>query len=171
VTVLLDEQAPVLSAVSPASVAAKGLHGGLTVTGSGFSEGSVVLVNGSPRRTVFVSSTELEATILGKDIAVPGTLAITVHDGLLRTPSNILGLSVVAPGAGPAGPRGPTGPTGARGAAGTAASVPSGTIILLPAGTPAPAGFTKVGATTILLQRTAPPYGAALTTFDIYRKI
>jgi hypothetical protein len=50
----------------------------LNVTGTGFTQGSVVLVNGSPRATTFESSTLLEATLLPSDLAQGGTLNLTV---------------------------------------------------------------------------------------------
>jgi hypothetical protein len=50
----------------------------LTVTGTGFVPASVVLVNGSPRVTAFVSSTSLQAMLVASDLSQPGTLIITV---------------------------------------------------------------------------------------------
>jgi hypothetical protein len=62
---------------------------------------------------------------------------------------------------GPQGPRGPTGATGAKGATGpvgpigpagpqgASGNVPAGTTILLPVGTPAPAGYSLIGTTVI----------------------
>jgi len=50
----------------------------LNVSGTGFTQGSVVLVNGNSRATTFVSSTLLQATLLPSDLAQGGTLDITV---------------------------------------------------------------------------------------------
>jgi hypothetical protein len=50
----------------------------LTVNGTGFVATSVVKWNGSARTTTFVSGSQLKATILGSDIAAPGTASVTV---------------------------------------------------------------------------------------------
>ena len=69
---------PVLTSLSPPA-AAVGVAGfTLTATGSGFVAGSAVHWNGVSRPTVFVSSTQLTASIPGTDIASPGTAQVTV---------------------------------------------------------------------------------------------
>jgi FG-GAP-like repeat/HYDIN/CFA65/VesB-like, Ig-like domain/Abnormal spindle-like microcephaly-assoc'd, ASPM-SPD-2-Hydin/FG-GAP repeat len=50
----------------------------LTVNGTGFVASSVVLWNGSPRATHFVSQAQLTATVLAADIAKAGTASVTV---------------------------------------------------------------------------------------------
>lgn len=50
----------------------------LTVTGTGFTSASVVLVNGNQRTTIFVSSTTLQAMLVAADLDSAGTLNITV---------------------------------------------------------------------------------------------
>jgi len=50
----------------------------LNVSGTGFTQSSVVLVGGSPRNTIFVSSSLLQATLLPGDLSQGGTLVITV---------------------------------------------------------------------------------------------
>src|SRR5450759_489970 len=50
----------------------------LTLKGSGFVQGSLVNWNGNARVTQFVSASQLTATILAADIAVPGTAFVTV---------------------------------------------------------------------------------------------
>jgi hypothetical protein len=57
------QNAPVVTSVSPASVAAGGPTFTVTVTGSGFVTNSVVQINGSNRPTTFKSSLQLTATI------------------------------------------------------------------------------------------------------------
>src|ERR1019366_4976168 len=74
------QNAPVVTSVSPASVAAGGPT--LTVTVSGFVTNSVVQINGSNRPTTFKSSLQLTATIFASDIATPATLQITVFNPL-----------------------------------------------------------------------------------------
>src|ERR1035441_65136 len=76
------QNAPVVTSVSPASVAAGGPTFTVTVTGSGFVTNSVVQINGSNRPTTFKSSLQLTATIFASDIATPATLQITVFNPL-----------------------------------------------------------------------------------------
>jgi IPT/TIG domain len=76
------QNAPVVTSVSPASVAAGGPTFTVTVTGSGFVTNSVVQINGSNRPTTFKSSLQLTATIFASDIATPATLSITVFNPL-----------------------------------------------------------------------------------------
>jgi len=64
--------------VSPPSLPAGSNALTLNVSGTGFTQGSVVLANGSSRVTTFVSSTLLQATLLPSDLAQGGTLDITV---------------------------------------------------------------------------------------------
>jgi len=67
-----------ITGLSPSSVSAGGAAFALTVTGSGFVQGSVVRVNGQNRATSFVSTTQLTAAILAADIAAAGSLSIVV---------------------------------------------------------------------------------------------
>ena len=50
----------------------------LTVIGTGFVEGSVVLWNGSPRDTGVVSASVLTATVLDSDVSAPGVAYVSV---------------------------------------------------------------------------------------------
>jgi hypothetical protein len=50
----------------------------LNVTGTGFTQGTVVLVGGTPRVTTYMSSTLLQAALLPGDLSQGGTLIITV---------------------------------------------------------------------------------------------
>ena len=80
---------------------------------------------------------------------------------------------------GPTGPTGPAGaagadgadgaqgPTGAMGPAGTS-DLPSGTVIFLLAGTPAPAGWTRIGSGMEVVKSPGGP--ATQLRFDAYRK-
>jgi hypothetical protein len=62
--------------------AAPGISGfRLTLHGTGFVATSVVKWNGSARTTTFVSSSELQATILSSDVASAGSASITVNSG------------------------------------------------------------------------------------------
>jgi 6-phosphogluconolactonase (cycloisomerase 2 family) len=64
--------------VTPPSVSAGSNALTLSVTGTGFTPSSVVLVNGGSRATTYVSSTVLQTTLLPTDLSQPGTLDITV---------------------------------------------------------------------------------------------
>jgi len=72
---------PSITALTPDSAYSHGAASTdivLIVTGAGFVEDSTVRWNGADRPTAFVSSTQLEATITGGDLAVPGVAAVTV---------------------------------------------------------------------------------------------
>ncbi len=71
---------PAITALTPASVPAGGSSFTLTVTGSNFVQNSVVRLNGQDRQTMFVSATELRATITAGDIVNGGTATITVFN-------------------------------------------------------------------------------------------
>jgi uncharacterized protein (TIGR03437 family) len=71
---------PTLSSLKPAAVAAGGPGFLLTVTGSGFVQGSVVRWNGSDRPTTLQTSTQLLAAISAGDVAVAGTAQVTVFN-------------------------------------------------------------------------------------------
>lgn len=70
--------APVITSLSPASVAAGSGSFKLTVNGSGFAPGATVLFNGSTRTTSFVNSGQLTAKILAADVASAGNKSINV---------------------------------------------------------------------------------------------
>lgn len=67
-----------ISSLSPISSPATGLNFVLTVNGTGFAPGSVVLWNGAERTTRFVSATQLNADIPGTDIQGSGSAQVTV---------------------------------------------------------------------------------------------
>ncbi len=91
--VTIRDDTPVLSNLSPSSVTAGSEAIILTVNGSNFSPGSIVLWNGFARSTTFVSSTQLTATIGSTDLRVAGTAQVAVsNDGTL---SNTLAFTVV----------------------------------------------------------------------------
>jgi hypothetical protein len=79
-TITLDNPVPAISSLSPSSATAGGAGFTLTVNGSDFVNGSVVQLDGVARTTVFVSSTQLQATIPASDIAAAGTAQITVFN-------------------------------------------------------------------------------------------
>jgi len=69
---------PVMGALTPNRVFAGSAGFTLTVDGSGFAPGSVVRWNGSDRPTTFVAGTRLLAAIPAADVAVAGTVQVTV---------------------------------------------------------------------------------------------
>jgi hypothetical protein len=80
VTFTVNNPVPSISSVSPNPVVALGGSFTLTVNGSGFVNGSLVQVNGSPRPTTFVSATQVTAQIPNNDILSVGQRTITVFN-------------------------------------------------------------------------------------------
>jgi hypothetical protein len=78
--VLTNAAVPTITKLSPSIVLVKGPSFTLTVTGTNFSNSTVVRWNGSERPTTLVDSTTLTAAIPATDIAKPGTVTITVLD-------------------------------------------------------------------------------------------
>jgi hypothetical protein len=95
---------PAIASVSPSSVAAGSSDFTLAVTGTNFGSRSVVLVNGSPRATTFISKTQLTARILSADVSQAGTVQLSVSGGAvfvsstssMKTVSNSFPLNVTA---------------------------------------------------------------------------
>jgi hypothetical protein len=75
-----DQAVPDVTGISPSQALAGDLDFTITVTGSGFVQGSTVLWNGETRDTGFVSSTAITATIRAADVAVAGTAFVTVSN-------------------------------------------------------------------------------------------
>ncbi len=69
---------PIIQTLSPDHVQEKSGGFTMTVTGTGFTAGATVRVNGSNRSTTFISATRLTATILSTDVATSGQRSITV---------------------------------------------------------------------------------------------
>jgi uncharacterized repeat protein (TIGR01451 family) len=80
-TVNIVYPAPVVSALSPASVAWESAPVALTVTGTGFVSSSVVQLNGANHATTYVNSTTLQATLSAADLGSAATLSVTVFTG------------------------------------------------------------------------------------------
>jgi hypothetical protein len=80
VTFTINNPAPTISSISPATAVAGSGNFTLTITGTNFVNGAVVRWNGSDRTTTFVSSTRLEAAIPASDIATAGTANVTVFN-------------------------------------------------------------------------------------------
>jgi hypothetical protein len=69
---------PIASSLTPPNTTAGSAGGLLTVNGSSFISGSVVLWNGSPRPTGFVSAVQLRALISASDLSAAATANVSV---------------------------------------------------------------------------------------------
>ncbi len=69
---------PTLTSISPTSATADDNDTTITLTGTGFVNGSTADFNGAPITTTFVSATELTAVISAADLATAGSDPITV---------------------------------------------------------------------------------------------
>jgi hypothetical protein len=72
--------APSIASISPTSTTACSLPVVLTINGTNFVNGATAKWNGTPLATLFVSSTQLTATVPGTDTSATGTFAITVDN-------------------------------------------------------------------------------------------
>ncbi|MGO8991791.1 MAG: hypothetical protein ACLQVI_00575, partial [Polyangiaceae bacterium] len=77
-TVTANDPVPVLTSVSPTTIAALSAATPITLTGSGFVAASVVQVNGAPIAVTTESATSLTATLPAALLATPGALSVTV---------------------------------------------------------------------------------------------
>jgi trimeric autotransporter adhesin len=73
----VDNPAPTISSVSPASELLGTAAPVVTVTGTGFVSSTVINVNGTARTTTFVSPTQISATLTAADVSVAGALLLT----------------------------------------------------------------------------------------------
>lgn len=80
--VVVENPAPTLTGIAPASTIAGTASLTLTVNGTGFLSGTVLEWNGSARPTTVLSATQLTATITATDLAQVGTSVVRV-----RTPT------------------------------------------------------------------------------------
>ncbi len=79
-TVNAANPVPTTTSLLPAEISFGSGTFSLTVFGTNFVNGSVVLWNGQVRSTAFVSAAQLTAVILAGDIAASGTAAVTVYN-------------------------------------------------------------------------------------------
>lgn len=91
-----NEPAPSLTSITPVSVAAGGGDFTLTVTGTVFTSGSVIMWNDQPCTTQFVSGTKLTANIPAAWTTKPGTVVIKVVNGGSVTSANSINLTITA---------------------------------------------------------------------------
>lgn len=90
----------VITNLNPSSVQAGSGAFIMTVTGSGFASSSIGRIDGADRPTVYVSSTELQVSILASDVVSASTRQITVHNPVPGITSNQLPLSITSTGGG-----------------------------------------------------------------------
>jgi uncharacterized protein (TIGR03437 family) len=87
-----------LASLTPSAANAGGTGLTLVVNGSGFTDRSVVLWNGSPRQTQFTNSTRLTAILSANDLGTHGIVAVTVFTaGFGTTNALTFKLNAVAP--------------------------------------------------------------------------
>jgi IPT/TIG domain len=79
-------QTPVITSLSPSTVAAGSGAFTLTVNGSNFVAAASIQANGSNLATVFLSATQLQATVPAALTAAPGSVAITVFNPVVGVP-------------------------------------------------------------------------------------
>lgn len=72
---------PDISSISPTTLMAGSPALTLTVSGSGFTSSSVVIVGGTPEATTYVSTTQLTATVPPAQLANGAQLAVSVSNG------------------------------------------------------------------------------------------
>ena len=80
VSFTVNNPAPTLVSLSPASALAGGAAFTLTVNGSGFVPASVVRWNGAGKTTSFISASQLSAQVTTADISVAGSAAVSVFN-------------------------------------------------------------------------------------------
>ena len=76
-TLEIDNPAPTIASVSPATEVTGTASLALTVTGTGFVPTTVINVNGTPRSTSYSSATQAIVTLTAADVASVGTLSLT----------------------------------------------------------------------------------------------
>jgi hypothetical protein len=77
---------PTITFLSPSTATAGGPAFTLTVNGSGFANEAVVQWSGTPLSTTFVNATQLIASVPANLIANPGTVQVTVAQGVTSNP-------------------------------------------------------------------------------------
>jgi hypothetical protein len=90
-----DLPAPVISSLTPDSVAEGTAGLNLTVNGSNFAQNAVVQANGSAIPTTFVSGTQLQATLPASAFAEEGSFAVDVVNPTSGRTSSTLTLTVL----------------------------------------------------------------------------
>lgn len=93
VTLTVLPNNPAIASINPSSLNIGTQNLNLTVTGQNFASTAQVRVNASNRTTMFVSDSQLTATLIAADVAGPATLQITVANPNVKI-SNAIPLTV-----------------------------------------------------------------------------
>ena len=80
VTLEVDNPKPVLSSASPSVVAEGSTPPTVSLTGSGFLAATVMQVNGTARKTLYTSETQISVQLNNADTAAAGSLALTAFN-------------------------------------------------------------------------------------------
>ncbi|MBX3277112.1 MAG: IPT/TIG domain-containing protein [Acidobacteria bacterium] len=98
VTINVIDAAPVIQALSPASVVTIDGAFELKVFGEGFAPGAMVRFNGAARQTTFISENEVRAQITEEDVAKAGAAPVTVFNpAQVGGESNLLIFTILNP--------------------------------------------------------------------------
>lgn len=100
---------PTISGIAPAAARAGSPTFTLTVTGSNFMAGSVVLWNGGSLPTTFISSTQLTAQVAASWIATPGNASVSVSVPTAASNAAPIAFTIVAAAAPTLGSLSPAG--------------------------------------------------------------
>jgi Bacterial Ig-like domain (group 3) len=96
VTIQVNYSPIAIASVSPSTTPLSSSPLAIAIAGSGFTPTSVAEVNGTAVATSVQSATALTATIPAADIAVAGTLSLSVYDPSSKFTSNIVHITVTA---------------------------------------------------------------------------
>lgn len=88
--------APTLTSLSPSSIATSTTNFKVLVNGSGFLIDDIILLDGDPRTTEYISASQLALTLQAKDVAAAGTHQVSVKRKDNSGTSAPLTLTVVA---------------------------------------------------------------------------
>lgn len=94
-SILIRPSPPSIFLLAPSSVQAGQGAFTLTVTGAGFTSGSILQWNGQPRPTQFLNATTLTASVTAADVAPAGTAYITVVNPSTSQSSNTASLPIL----------------------------------------------------------------------------
>jgi IPT/TIG domain len=76
---VVAQNGPTISSIAPTSITAGTRGARIVVNGTNYQNGDVVLIDGAPRDTQFISTTALAATLLDSDTAARRDLLVTVR--------------------------------------------------------------------------------------------
>jgi len=88
---------PAITALSPTTLAAGVVASTLTISGSGFSKSSVVVIGGTSEATTYVSATQLTATVPATQLTSGAMLSVVVSNGSSNSPATNLEVDNPAP--------------------------------------------------------------------------